>query len=152
GGMKDNRTAAVTGIRGPSQFREIFKLLEQRAGVNLLTESSVTTLSGRQCQMRTSDDGAPGQPAAPGAIVDLVPNLSADGYTIKLKATVSAPELLDGEVNMYDHQTLILSAAEKSKPESQLIVFVTTTLVDPAGNVVHGDDQLPFAQTGAPPQ
>ena len=102
--------------------------------------------------LRTGDDSPPGQPDAPGAIVDLVPNLSADGYTIKLKVIVTAPEPLDGEVNMYDHQTLILSAAEKSKPDSQLIVFVTATLVDVTGNVVHEDDQLPFAQTGAPPQ
>ena len=152
GGMTDNKTAPVTGILGPSQFGDILKLLEQREGVELLAESSVTTLSGRQCQMRTGDDSPPGQPDAPGAIVDLVPNLSADGFTIHLKATVTAPEPLDGEVNMYDHQTLILSAAEKSKPESQLIVFLTATLVDPAGNVVHEDDQLPFAQTGAPPQ
>jgi RNA polymerase sigma factor (sigma-70 family) len=152
GGMKDNKTTAVTGILGPSQFSDMYKLLEQKEGFNALTESSVLTLSGRQCQMRTGDDGAPGQTDPPGAIVDLVPNLSADGYTIKLKVTVTAPEPLDGEVNMYDHQTLILSAAEKSKPESQLIVFVTATLVDVTGNVVHEDDQLPFAQTGAPPQ
>jgi RNA polymerase sigma factor (sigma-70 family) len=152
GGMKDSKTTAVTGILGPSQFGDILKLLEQREGVELLTESSVTTLSGRQCQMRTGDDSAPGQADAPGAIVDLVPNLSADGFTIHLKAIITAPEPLDGEVNMYDHQTLILSAAEKSKPESQLIVFLTATLIDPTGNCVHGDDQLPFAQNGAPPQ
>jgi hypothetical protein len=149
GGIKDNKTTAVTGILGPSQFGDILKLLEQREGVELLTESSVTTLSERECEIRTGDSGAAGQP---GAIVDLVPNLLADGFTIKLKAVVTAPEPLDGEVNMYDHQTLILSAAEKSKPESQLIVFLTATLIDPVGNVVHGEDQLPFAQTGAPPQ
>jgi len=154
GGMKDNktRTTAVTGILGPSQFTDIYKLLEQKEGFNALTESSVVTLSGRQCQMRTGDDGAPGQPAAPGATMDLVPNLSADGYTIKLKATVTAPETLNGEVNMYDHQTLLLSTTEKTKPDSQLIVLLTATLVDPVGNLVHADDELPFAQNGAPPQ
>jgi hypothetical protein len=84
--------------------------------------------------------------------VDVIPNLSADGYTIKLKATVSAPETLNGEVNMYDHQTLLLSTTEKTKPDSQLIVLLTATLVDPAGNRVHADDELPFAQNEAPPQ
>jgi len=152
GGMKANKTTAVTGILGPSQFRDILKLLEQKEGFNTLAEARVLTASGRQCRMRTGDDGAPGRPDAPGATVDLIPSVSADGYTIKLKATVTAPEPLGGEVNMYDHQTLILSAAEKSKPERQLIVFLTATLVNPAGNFVHEDDQLPFAQTAAPPQ
>ena len=151
-GIKDNKTTGVTGILGPTQFRVICKGLEQTEGVNLLTESSVTTLSGRQCQIRTGDDAAPGQPATSGPIVDLIPNLSADGYTIKLKATVSAPETLNGEVNMYDHQTLLLSTTEKTKPDSQLIVLLTATLVDPVGNPVHADDELPFAQNGAPPQ
>ena len=81
-----------------------------------------------------------------------ISTLSADGYTIKLKATVSAPETLNGEVNMYDHQTLLLSTTEKTKPDSQLIVLLTATLVDPVGNFVHADDELPFAQNGAPPQ
>ncbi len=84
--------------------------------------------------------------------MDLVPHLSADGLSIRLKATVSAPETLGGDVNMYDHQTLMLSAAEKTRPDSQLVVFLTATLVDPAGNPVHTDTDLPFAQTGAPPQ
>lgn len=151
-GMKDNKTTGASAILGPARFQVVCQALEQREGVNLLTESSVTTLSGRQCQIRTGDDAAPGQPAASGPIVELTPNLSADGYTIKLKASVTAPETLNGEVNMYDHQTLLLSAAEKTKPDSQLIVLLTATLVDPVGNVVHADDELPFAQDGAPPQ
>jgi hypothetical protein len=142
----------VTAILGPAQFQVICKALEQREGVNLLAKSRVLTSCGRQCQIRTGDDAAPGQPAASGAIVNLIPNLSADGYTIKLKATVSAPETLSGEVNMYDHQTLLLSTTEKTKPDSHLIVLLTATLVDPVGNVVHADDELPFAQNGAPPQ
>jgi RNA polymerase sigma factor (sigma-70 family) len=151
-GMKDNKTPGVSGILGPAQLRVICKALQQREGVNLLTESQVLTLSGRQCQIRTGDDAGPEQPASSGAIVDLIPSLSADGYTIKLKAAVSAPETLNGEVNMYDHQTLLLSTTEKTKPDSQLIVLLTATLVDPVGNLVHADDELPFAQSGAPPQ
>jgi hypothetical protein len=150
--MKGNETTGVTAILGPAQFQVICKALEQREGVNPPTESEVLTLCGRQCQIRTGDDAVPGQPAASGAIVNLIPNLSADGYTIKLKATVSAPETLNGEVNMYDQQTLLLSTTEKTKPDSQLIVLLTATLVDPVGKFVHADDELPFAQNGAPPQ
>jgi hypothetical protein len=32
------------------------------------------------------------------------------------------------------------------------MIFVTSTLVDPAGNRVHSDDDLPFAQTQIPVQ
>jgi RNA polymerase sigma factor (sigma-70 family) len=151
-GMKGNGTAAATGILSPAQLGVVCKALDQKGGVELLTESSVTTVSGRQCQIRTGDDAAPGQPAAFGAIVDLTPNVSADNYTIKLKAAVSAPETVNGEVNMYDGQTFLLSTTEKTKPDSQLIVLLTATLVDEVGNPVHADDELPFAQTGAPPQ
>ena len=150
--MKGNETTGATAILGPAQFQVICKALEQREGVNLLAKPRALTLSGRRCQIRTGDDAAAGQPAASGPIVDLIPNLSADGYTIKLKATLSAPETLNGEVNMYDHQTLLLSTTEKTKPDSQLIILLTATLVDPVGKFVHADDELPFAQSGAPPQ
>ena len=36
--------------------------------------------------------------------------------------------------------------------QKKLLVFITATIVDPAGNRVHSDDELPFAQTGIPPQ
>ena len=32
------------------------------------------------------------------------------------------------------------------------MIFVTATIVDPAGNRVHSDDELPFAQSAIPPQ
>jgi hypothetical protein len=32
------------------------------------------------------------------------------------------------------------------------MIFVTSTIVDPAGNRVHSDDELPFAQTAIPEQ
>jgi len=32
------------------------------------------------------------------------------------------------------------------------MVFVTATIVDPAGNRVHSDDELPFAQAAIPSQ
>jgi len=38
------------------------------------------------------------------------------------------------------------------KTEKQLMVFVTATIVDPAGNRAHSDDNLPFNPTTIPPQ
>jgi len=32
------------------------------------------------------------------------------------------------------------------------MIFVTATIVDPAGNRVHSDDDLPFAQNAVPHQ
>jgi len=33
-----------------------------------------------------------------------------------------------------------------------LVVFITPTLMDPAGNRVHSDDELPFAKDSIPSQ
>jgi general secretion pathway protein D len=33
-----------------------------------------------------------------------------------------------------------------------LMIFVTPTIIDPAGNREHSEDEMPFAQTGIPPQ
>ena len=40
----------------------------------------------------------------------------------------------------------------KSTTKKNLMIFVTPTIVDPAGNRVHGDNDLPFASTAVPPQ
>jgi hypothetical protein len=85
-------------------------------------------------------------------MVDIIPNVLADGFTINLKVNVTSPETLTGDVNMYDHQTLILTAPEKTKPDNQLLVFITPTLIDAAGNLLHVDDEMPFAKNAAPPQ
>ena len=36
--------------------------------------------------------------------------------------------------------------------KKNLVIFVTPTIIDPAGNRLHADDELPFAQTSIPPQ
>ncbi len=40
------------------------------------------------------------------------------------------------------------SATEKKN----LMIFVTPTIIDPAGNRAHSEDEMPFAQTGIPLQ
>lgn len=39
-----------------------------------------------------------------------------------------------------------------SESKKQLLVFVTPTIVDPAGNRVHVEEELPFARESVPPQ
>lgn len=39
-----------------------------------------------------------------------------------------------------------------SKVKKNLLIFVTPTIIDPAGNRVHADEEMPFAQSSIPPQ
>jgi general secretion pathway protein D len=40
----------------------------------------------------------------------------------------------------------------KTTAKKNLLVFVTPMLIDPAGNRLHTDDEMPFAQSGIPVQ
>jgi len=83
-------------------------------------------------------------------------------------------------VNIWDNQTVVLGGLISSQVQStkdkvpllgdlplvgtlfqsqskntvkvNLMIFVTATMVDPSGNRVHSDDELPFAQNTIPPQ
>jgi general secretion pathway protein D len=46
----------------------------------------------------------------------------------------------------------LFQSQSKSTVKKNLMIFVTATIVDPAGNRVHSDDELPFAQTAIPNQ
>jgi general secretion pathway protein D len=46
-----------------------------------------------------------------------------------------------------------LFQSESTDTQKQnLLIFVTPTIIDPAGNRVHNDDDMPFARTSIPPQ
>ena len=150
-----------------------------------------------------------------GPILDVVPYVLADGYTINMTLIPSLTEFANYQtppsvatfsggvsglnvvqlptvlpaftvrqvittVNVWDGQTVVLGGLITSQTTSQkdkvpvigdlpfvgrlfqsqskvavkknLMIFVTATIVDPAGNRVHSDDELPFAQTAIPPQ
>jgi type II secretory pathway component GspD/PulD (secretin) len=46
----------------------------------------------------------------------------------------------------------LFQSQSKITAKKNLMIFVTATIVDPAGNRVHSDDELPFAQSTIPPQ
>jgi type II secretory pathway component GspD/PulD (secretin) len=47
----------------------------------------------------------------------------------------------------------VLFRSESSDSSKQnLLIFVTPTIIDPAGNRLHTDDEMPFAQSAVPPQ
>jgi general secretion pathway protein D len=146
-----------------------------------------------------------------GPVLDVVPYVLSDGYTINLTLIPSltefggydTPPTFDGinvggvvmvptilpkftvrqvitTVNIWDNQTIVLGGLISSTVQStkdkvpmlgdlplvgrlfqsqtktsvhkNLMIFVTATIVDPAGNRVHSDDELPFAQSTIPPQ
>ena len=146
-----------------------------------------------------------------GPVLDVIPVVLSDGYTINLTLIPSVTEFAGYDtpptipgvnvagvvqvptilprftvrqvvttVNIWDNQTVVLGGLISSSIQSQkdkvpiigdlplvgrlfqsqsktsvkknLMIFVTATIVDPAGNRVHSDDELPFLQNTIPPQ
>jgi len=148
-----------------------------------------------------------------GPVLDVVPDVLADGYTINLTLIPSLiefsgyqtppslgafsstglnvvllptalPEFSVREVtttvNVWDGQTVVLGgliqdrvfetkdqvpvlgdvpiigrlfqSQTKTDDKLNLMIFVTATMIDPAGNRVHSEDELPFAQNNTPTQ
>jgi type II secretory pathway component GspD/PulD (secretin) len=46
----------------------------------------------------------------------------------------------------------LFRSQSKTTAKKNLLIFVTPTLIDPAGNRLHSEDEMPFAQTGIPVQ
>jgi hypothetical protein len=93
------------------------------------------------------------------------------GYDPAARGSASGPQPLfrlrelKTIANVWDGQTLILGGGMVELPGSstnaatagkvvrkQLFVFVTPTIVDPAGNRVHTHDEMPFSTNAVPPQ
>ena len=68
-------------------------------------------------------------------------------------------------LNLWDGQTAVLgglpekevvgskkTVVQPKANEKELLVFITASIIDPAGNRVHTDEELPFTQTSVPPQ
>jgi general secretion pathway protein D len=237
--------ATLSGILTDPQFRIVLHALEQRDGVDLLNESSVTTVSGRQCQIQVVDlqtivtgttvnqtaaggggvaggNGVIGSTVQPttqnlpfGPTLDVIPYVSADGFTIQMTiiptiiefigyddpqgfviqaqsgggalpvtAQLPLPHLRLRQVttsaNVWDGQTVVLGGlitenvvkvkdkipllgdlpivgrafrSESSQSSKKnLMIFVTPTIIDPAGNPMHTLDEMPFAQNAIPTQ
>jgi general secretion pathway protein D len=244
----------VTGILTDPQFRVVLRAMENRNGIDLLSCPKITTLSGRQAQIKavdikyivtemyvdqTSAGGSYGttggigggggtavgssvqpvtEPMEVGPTLDVIPSVSADGYTIQLTLIPTLKEFLGyddpGQFNaivqsvggvgasapivaptplpkfrlrqvitscvVWDGQTVVLGGligedvqkvkdkvpilgdlpmlgrlfrSESSKTSKKnLAIFVTPTLIDPAGNRLHSDDEMPFRDTSIPAQ
>jgi general secretion pathway protein D len=174
-----------------------FALVSRAQVVNQAVQTSAITPN--QQQMET------------GPVLDVIPVVLSDGYTINLTLIPSVTEFTGYDpspaipgvniasvvmiptilphftvrqvittVNIWDNQTVVLGGLISSSVQSEkdkvpvlgdlplvgrlfqsqskiskknnLMIFVTATMVDPAGNRAHSDDELPFAQSTIPPQ
>jgi Flp pilus assembly secretin CpaC len=229
--LSNNVAGQMTGILSDPEFRTVLQALEHRQGVETLAGPECVTTSGRQTQMRATDTDeivtnyafrestSNSIAVVPqtgkfeiGPMVDLVPHVLADGYTINLTAIASMREFLGYDnvtneifatnnigkkihlptvspgfrvqkatatVNLWDGQTLVLGNlksdfvggdgqihneskflqdAEKKNgtADKELLVLITATIIDPAGNRVHSDDEIrqiqEKAKSSIPPQ
>jgi len=121
----------------------------------------------------TEFNGYDQPPAIPGVTVANVVQVPTilPAFTVRQVVTT---------VNIWDNQTVVLGGLISSQVQStkdkipllgdlplvgtlfqsqtkntvklNLMIFVTATMVDPSGNRVHSDDELPFAQSTIPPQ
>lgn len=187
-----------TGILTAPQFKTILRAVEASADAKILAMPQVTTLSGRQAQIQVSDvktivsgmtatvtNGTTNfvyqSQAMPfGPVLDVLPTVSGDGYTIQMTLSPTITEFLGYEdakklklsspddkgtlplpvfrtrqmttsASVWDGQTIVLGnfsdqmldappdlkgapKASAKRQSKQLLVFVTPTIIDPAGN------------------
>jgi len=140
GTVVDTKGKNIVEIMSPAQTSLLLRGL-RASGATTLSQPEVTTTIGRQTQMSSGD-----------TIVDLVSTLFDDGYTLKMTVIVSAPENLLANVNTWDNQTIVLAPNNSNDGKTRLLVFVTSTLVDSAGNRIHSKNELPFNPSAIPPQ
>lgn len=196
-----NATAAnYAMVLTDTQYRMVLRALEQRTGVDALTLPKVTTLGGRQTQIKTVNIKSVVTGTAEkadqsgvfdlvitrhecGPIIDAVAMVRADGYTIDLTVITTSREFLgyestretvkvlgdDGKIGsapkplpefrvrqavatptLWDGQTLAMGMGKFEGKER--VAFVTVTIIDPAGNRVHSEDEGEFRTRGIPPQ
>ena len=223
----------VAGVLSGPNLRPTLNTLEQGQGTETLAEPEVTTLSGRQTQMRATQiitvitnftylETSTNSAITPqttqvevGPCLDVVPSVLSDGYTIDLRAIPSLTEFLgydtpstnstpvvtstgaivnvptirpgfyvrqtEAHLKLWDGQTVVLrglissqvkttkdtvpgpgnrpagaplfrSQSTRTVKQQQLLVLITVNLVDRAGNRIHTDDEMQFAQKNIPPQ
>ena len=224
-----NQLEGFAGILTGDNAKVALKNLESRPGVEELAEPEVTTTSGRQTEMRATQiinvvtnftyQEIQDRPmivpqtnlVETGPVLDVIPIVLSDDYTIYLLANASVTQFLgydqptnstvvhdssgrkidlptilpsfairkaSANIKLWDGQTLVLGGmkarfydggkevgaepdyfakakAARGQPDEmdkELLVFITVNLVDPAGNRIHSDDEIPFAKNSIPSQ
>jgi len=162
------------------QAKVVFKVVDQRDGVAILSAPKVTTLSGRQAQISITQTTEVSENQVPnGPVLEILPLVAEDGITLSVDASATITDILaerhvrtrklQGKAAVYDGQTLVLGGttatviARESNGQSvtnaipedtgkRLFVFITPTIIDPAGNPIHAPGQEPFDTNVTPSQ
>lgn len=171
--------AGVAAILTDPQLRSLIHAFEQQTGAGILATPKVTTLNNRQANVETVGTGdLDAGDAKLGPSLDVVPVVSADRLTINLLTTARLVELtsaqdgtgaerkqllqtaVSGNAVLKDGQTAVLcqwvgrsengSTAPVEDPAC-LVVLVTPTLIDPAGNRIHPAEKIAAQPSGAEP-
>lgn len=129
----------------------------------MLSAPQVTTLSGRQTHLACQDmvtlppSFGVKEPLPVGQVLDVLPEVRPDGYTIDLVVISSVTQLstnqvtplklrqMAGQYALRDGQTLMLAgvqAGKETENNRKLLVFITATLIDPAGNLLHSEEEI----------
>lgn len=97
----DDRLSMRGKTYSAAQTENMFKSLEQTDGVDLVSAPVVTTLSGRQAQVRITEfhTTSSGQNYTTGPTIDIIPTVAADGQTVELivSAQINYPKAQPGQ-------------------------------------------------------
>jgi general secretion pathway protein D len=80
-----------------------------------------------------------------------------DGQTVVLGGLISSQvtttkDTVPGPGNRPAGDLLFRTQSTRTVKKQQLLILITVNLVDPAGNRIHSDDDMLFAQKNIPPQ
>ncbi len=154
--------AGVSAILTGPQLRSLIQAFEHQTGAEILAMPKVTTLNNRQANIEVGRPADPGAAdIKPGPSLDVMPVVSADGLTISLLTTARLAELtanpddtgterkqvvqtaVSGNAVLNDGQTAVLcqtvgnadaGGTSSGEDGNCLVVLVTPTLIDAAGN------------------
>jgi len=145
------RRATFTGILSEPQMQVVWKAVTQRTNMSTLNLPAVRTVAGKPATMTPAAGGA-GADWAQGLKLDVLPSAEADGYTLRVKITVTrdGKKVVESDCVVWDGQTVMIGNLEPApatdpagKKSPHTVLFLTPTLVDPAGNRVHNDAGKP---------
>jgi RNA polymerase sigma factor (sigma-70 family) len=140
GTVVDTKERNTVEIMSAGQTSLLLRKLESD-GAKMLSQPEAVVTSGRQVQMGSSDE-----------VVDVVPTVLDDRYTVRMKASAGGSETLNAQVNIWDNQSVVLMPNRSSGNNTRLVVVVTTTIIDQVGNRVHSEKDLQFIPSAIPTQ
>ena len=151
-----------TGLMTEQQFKVVREALQGASDVETLAEPEAVMSNGRQTQMRATETvSVSGEPVEVGSILDVVPFFSTNSSTFDLRLVADLIQLTGNpsnpgaqiiqatnQVTLSPGQTVVLEneipsggwlPGSTNMPAGQrsLLVFVTPTAVDEAGNRIN---------------